>query len=451
MSERAKQVLKYFEEQKDFFNARVKCGIELYRKGTARIRVVDENGEPVKGALIEAKQTEHDFKFGSNLFHLDELETTEKNEIYKEKFAGLFNQATLPFYWNTLEPDQGKPRYPKDSPKVYRRPAPDLAIEYCREKGIEPKLHCLNYDQYTPDWARNCSTVKEYKEHLSERFRQIGERYAKLIPMIEVTNETFLTSNDGQIGTPFFWDDDFLEWSYLEAKKYFPANKLVINEAFAEWDSPNAHTNRNPYYMQIEKLLSKNIPLHGIGLQYHSIYPREDEIKTLVKRDGRYSPMYMYAIMDKLSELNLPLQITEITIPAYSCEEDDEALQAELIKNVYSMFFSQKNMEGVIYWNIPDGYHHGATPGDMTSGWNYYHGGLLRFDMSEKPAYKTLKKLIYEDWTTNAQIVTDEDGYATLRGFHGEYELTVHANEKQSVHAFRMGKSDLKNEASLTL
>ena len=108
-------------------------------------------------------------------------------------------------------------------------------------------------------------------------------------------------------------------------------------------------------------------------------------------------------------------------------------------------------MEAIIYWNLPDGYAYRAEPGDMTCGENYYYGGLLRFDMTEKPGFKVLKKLIREDWMTNTQIVTDEDGYATLRGFHGEYELTVHANEKASTHAFKMSKRDLDNSATLTI
>ena len=44
-------------------------------------------------------------------------------------FYRYFNLATVPFYWNTLEPEYGKPRYAKDSVKIYRRPAPDLCME----------------------------------------------------------------------------------------------------------------------------------------------------------------------------------------------------------------------------------------------------------------------------------------------------------------------------------
>jgi GH35 family endo-1,4-beta-xylanase len=447
MSERAKQVLKYFEEQKDFFNARVQSGIELYRKGTARIRVVDEEGNPVKGAVIEAKETKQDFKFGANTFMIDELETEEKNEIYKKKFPELFNLGTIPFYWQDLEPEEGKPRFAADSPKIYRRPATDLCVDYCLANGIEPKLHCLNYDQFAPEWVKNRS-IKEIKEALVKRFREIGERYAKIIPMIEVTNETYCKHPNG---SEFFFSDDFCDWSFREAQKYFPGNELIINEAYLEWEAPNAHTNRNPYYQQVEKLLRDGAPVHSIGCQYHSFVKREDEVSSFAKPDGRYAPEYMFAVMDKLSELNLPLQITEITIPAYSWEEEDEAVQAQLLEYVYKMFFAQKNMEAIIYWNLPDGYAYRAEPGDMTCGENYYHGGLLRFDMSEKPGFKVLKKLIREEWMTNTQVVTDEDGYATLRGFHGEYELTVNAGDKNAAQAFHMTKSDLKNSATITL
>lgn len=441
MSERSKAVLKYFEEQKDFVKARVDAGIELYRKGTARIQVVDGEGKPVANASIHAKQIRQAFKFGVNLFMVDELETPEKNEIYKKKLPELFNLGTVPFYWSDLEPEEGKPRFAADSPKIYRRPATDLCVNYCLENGVEPKLHCLNYDHFTPDWLAD-APVRVIREKLSKRFRKIAERYASVIPMIEVTNETFC--RNGRTG--FFLEDDFVEWSFNEAARYFPGNELIINEAGIEWDAPNANSNRNPYYLQIERLLMKNAPVRGIGFQYHSFTPREQEAARYAHPYGRYAPEYLCAVMDKFEQLNLPMQITEMTIPAYSWNEDDEAIQAEILRNVYSLFFAQKGMEAVIYWNLPDGYAYRAEPGDMTAGENYFHGGLLRFDMSEKPAFKTLKHLIRDEWMTDTEIRTDENGFATLRGFHGDYELTVRTAERESTSAFQLksvGSSDM--------
>ena len=111
-------VFKYFNEQKDYFENRVKKGIENYRKGDAEIEFVSSGNLP-ENITVEIEQTNHEFKFGANIFMLDEFETVEKNEIYREKFPELFNLATLPFYWNSLEPEKGNFRFDKNSPKIY--------------------------------------------------------------------------------------------------------------------------------------------------------------------------------------------------------------------------------------------------------------------------------------------------------------------------------------------
>ena len=147
MESRADKALKYFRESEAYMNDRVASGIEQHRKGWLKLNFVDSEGLPLENVKVKLEQKTHDFKFGCNLFMLDELETDEKNAKFKEMYPQLFNLATLPFYWNAIEPEEGKTRYTKDSPKMYRRPNPDLCIEYCQEHGIEPKLHCLVYDQ----------------------------------------------------------------------------------------------------------------------------------------------------------------------------------------------------------------------------------------------------------------------------------------------------------------
>ena len=427
---RAETALKYFNEQKEVMDLRVKSGIELHRKGDATITFVAANGELPKEITLEVRQKSHEFKFGCNIFMLDELETEEKNAIYKEKFPECFNLATVPFYWSDLEPEQGKPRYAADSPKIYRRPAPDLCVNYCKEKGIEPKCHCLNYDNFTPDWVKD-RTVTEHKALLEKRFREIAERYTKDIPSFEVTNETLQNTKKSK----FFYEDDFVDWSFRMADRYFPNNKLIINDYNIWW--PESYNNRHAYYMQIERLLRDGIKhLDSIGMQFHSFFPLENEPQ---RAETVYNPETLYKLMDLYAKLNLPQQITEMTLPAYGGDEENEYVQAELLKNCYSIFFSHPAMEAIIYWNLVDGYAAFAPQGDMTAGENKYFGGLLRFDMSEKPAYKTLKKLINEDWHTE-ETVKANGNTAKFRGFYGDYELIVHADGKTIPVDFKLSK-----------
>lgn len=413
MSDR-RRVLELFEEQKEFLEERIKFGIEQHRKGYASIVVKDSDGNPVPGAKIKVNQRKHEFKFGANLFMLDEFENEEKNETYKKCFADTFNMATLPFYWDSTEPEKGKTRYAKDSERLYRRPPIDLCIEFCEKHGIEPREHALAYEYFFPTWLRTASTV-EVKCALENRYREIAERYGNKIPTIEVTNEMYWQN----VNTAFYNEPDYIEWCFKLAEKYFPANQLAINEN-TSWNG--AGNPRDGYYAYIEAAMLRGARIDAIGMQYHMFHRAENEYDAT---RVYYNPKKLYDIMDLYSNFGKPLQVTEVTIPAYSYKPEDEEIQAELIKLLYSIWFSHPNMEQIIYWNLVDGYAAFAPQGDMTAGENYFHGGLLRFDMTPKPAYYAVKNLIEKEWHTEAEIIADNAGEAKFKGFYGEYDVEI--------------------------
>lgn len=425
-----RKVMELFEEQQEYMNDRVNSGIEMYRKGYAEITVKDADGNVIPDAKIKVVQKSHEFKFGANLFMLDELETDEKNEKYKKMFAEVFNMATLPFYWDTLEPERGKPRYDKNSKKVYRRPAIDLCIEYCEKHGIEPREHALAYNAFFPEWLKGTS-INEQKCELERRYAEISERYKDKIPTIEVTNEMYW--KEGK--TSFYEDPDYIRWCFALAEKYFPANQLVINESSSHiWNQ--VHRSSEMYYASIEANLLKGARIDAIGMQYHMFNRLEEEYQ---RTRPYYDPKNLYKTMDLYANFGKPIQITEVTVPAYSNAEEDEALQAEILEKLYSIWFSHPNVEQIIYWNVVDGYAHlwdpnpekiKASMGDMSIGENYYYGGLLRFDMSPKPAYFTIKNLIEKKWHTDAEVKTNANGKSVFKGFYGDYNIEITAGGK---------------------
>ena len=250
--------------------------------------------------------------------------------------------------------------------------------------------------------------------------------------MWEVTNETFWGTNFR--GSNFYQQDDFIEWSFKTAEKYFPANELIINEYAGVWSS-GYHRDRSRYYMQIERALLKGARIDGVGLQFHMFHKggAEDVIK---KTRDYYDPMRLFDVMDTYAKLGRPLQITEITIPAYSEEPGDEETQAEILRTLYRIWFSHRAMKAIIYWNLPDGYAAFAKPGDFSCGENMYYGGLCRFDMTPKPAYQVVRDLFGKQWRTNFE--RDVGGQFSFRGFHGTYELEATANGRTVKQEFRL-------------
>lgn len=420
MNDRRK-ILEAFEQNKDYMEERIQSGIEQNRKGYAEICVKDADGNAVPDAKISITQKSHDFKYGANLFMLDEFETEEKNELYKKYFADAFNMATLPFYWDATEPEKGKTRYTKDSEKVYRRPPIDLCIDFCEKHDIEPREHALAYDAFFPNWLKDAS-INEVKQALDKRYKEISDRYSDKIPTIEVTNEMEWANGK----TAFYTEPDYVEWCFKFAEKYFPANQLVINEwTGLPWGDRCMSTDK--YYSYIEANMLKGARIDAIGMQFHMFYRAEDEYKHT---RPFYDPVKLYSHMDLYAKLGKPIQVTEVTIPAYSNDPEDEALQAEIIEKLYSIWFSHPNVEQIIYWNLPDGYAAFAPQGDMTAGENYYYGGLLRFDMTPKPAYYAIKNLFEKKWHTEDALTSDNGGTAKFKGFYGKYDVKIEAGGK---------------------
>ena len=444
-------LLELFHEKREETEKRIADGIEKYRKGDLEIRIKDKDGAPIKGARLTLSQKNHEFKFGANLFMLDEMESTEKNEKYKKAFAETFNIATLPFYWNATEPERGHLRYGKNSTPMYRRPPIDLCMEFCEQNGIEPREHALAYVSLFPKWLNDLS-IPEIKRELERRYQEISERYADKIPTIEVTNELLWESK--YVAVPSIYEEnDYLDFAFALAKKYFPKNRLAINEAPMVWRE-NARTTDH-YYAYTEAAIHRGVRIDAIGMQYHLFYPK-NEIEKLAS--SKYlSPEWLYRHMDLYARFGKPLQVTEITIPAFSNDPENEAVQAELLEWLYSIWFSHPAMEQIIYWNLVDGYAYVNDPekikdsqGDMTIGENVYYGGLFRFDMTPKPAFFAIQNLIKKKWHTDTSLVTDAEGCAKMRGFYGTYAFTVETENGIETREITLSK-DGKNNIEIIL
>lgn len=443
--EKRELYMRAYNEHKDEVDARIVDGIEKNRKGWCKIRLTDENGVPVSGRTVKINQKTHDFKYGANIFMLDEFDDEVKNTEYRRFFKEYFNLATVPFYWCDLEPVEGKPRYDKNSVKVYRRPAPELCMEYCEENGLDAKLHCLVYESWVPDWVKNLP-LGDVKKKYEERFRRISERFSGRMFEFEVINE-LLCEETWKKKSVLSEQRDILEWSFNTARRYFPNETLVINEGNPLPTLAHADY-RSAYFLMIEKALLNGVQIDKIGLQNHlftgaNAHNPEEYEKSLKSGIYMNDPNVYFKGLDVISDLGLPLELTEVTVPTFGETAEDEKLQAEMLKLWYSVWFSHPNVDTIVYWNTVDGYAYDAPDSSWME--NNCRGGLFHRDLTPKKSALMLKKLFSETWHTNLELTTDKDGYAEFRGFFGMYsmetsgkkfELAIHKNENCSFNFF---------------
>lgn len=279
-----------------------------------------------------------------------------------------------------------------------------------------------------PQWTeRNNPTafLKQGHQHIAE----IAQRYGNTFPIWDVANEEIprIRHLDQWHKVP----EDYLEWCFKEADSLFPKNvKMLYNDGTEE-----VHKNVDEYKALFNRLLTKNIRVDGMGIQFH-IYNRPAMLEGKL-----YPPTELFSVYNELSQLNLPLYITEITIPGK--DENGAILQGQIVENLYRLWFSTPNMAGITWWNLADG-----TAFEEE---NKAMGGILDVDMNPKPAYIALDKLINHEWKTNEILSSDTKGKINFRGFYGKYLITITRNGESQEFQFEITNNKKPDQAIFQL
>lgn len=136
------------------------------------------------GTEVTVEQLSQDFRFGAHIFNFNQLGKTEYNEAYKASYGrdGLFNQATVAFYWQAYEPTPGQLRAFGDCTDsehywnalsqeaamrepYWRRPAPGPVISFLKAKDVAVHGHILIWGISKPYWIYDCYCPENEKRY----------------------------------------------------------------------------------------------------------------------------------------------------------------------------------------------------------------------------------------------------------------------------------------------
>lgn len=415
--------------------------IEANRKVPIKIEIVDENGHPVSDAHVSVRQMNHEFFFGNapeyliyayawtsynrgRRFGIKPL-PEEDLEVYKRLYLDLFNFATLPsFYWKDYEPTQGRIRLDEASKKI---------AEWLNENGVPVKGHTLVWGNPpsvgVPAWIEVKGKVgqwAEVREALFFRVEREVEEFKDLVQYWDVVNEPVVQSWFDALGP------DYIAESFRIVKETDPDAITVLNEYGV---LVNERT-RRAFISRARQLIGDGVPIDVIGAEAH-IFTAQDLLSQLQSLES------IYLAIDELAQLGKPIHISEFQIPlpavidAFDVSINEaEEIQAEIAKIFYTVFFSHPAVEVITYWNFYRAWQSGS--------------GFLRDDLSEKPMFYELMKLIHGDWKTSFEAELDSSGELCFSGFSGEYDITVEFENFSETVSINVKKSE-NNQFTLVL
>ena len=356
--------------------------IEQIRKGDLRIVVTRANGQAISDAKVEIRMKRHAFGWGSAVVARRILQQGEDSNRYREIVEKYFNRVVFEndLKWYSWQNAANRDNVVK-------------AVQWLEERDIDVRGHCLiwaswrNTPRYLKDWENDPEKIRQHiREHIQEEVTALkGKIYDW-----DVVNELY-ANNDV---TKLLGDEEIVKWFQI-AKEADPKPNLYINDYGILSAEGRDTRHQNSYAQTIQFLLDNKAPLGGIGLQSHF-------------GSQATPPEKMLEILDRFGKFGLPISITE-----HDINTDDEAFQADFTRDFLTVAFSHPSVEAILTWGF----------------WERSHwlpkGAYYRADWSLKPAGQVWLDLVTKKWWSNFDEKTNAKGEVAVRGFLGDYEITV--------------------------
>ncbi len=145
-----------------------------------------------------------------------------------------------------------------------------------------------------------------------------------------------------------------------------------------------------------------------------------------------------WEVCERFARYRVPLHFTETTVVSgpktstgWVSTPEGEAQQARAVAEFYTLLFSHPAVEAITWWDFTD-----------QNAWQGAPAGLIRANMTPKPAYHALKGLIKEKWWTRIECVPPSEATVTLRGFMGDYQVEARINGRVLRSSFVLPQTD---------
>ncbi|MCY0874732.1 MAG: endo-1,4-beta-xylanase [Firmicutes bacterium] len=233
----------------------------------------------------------------------------------------------------------------------------DALVNFAEQHGMKVRGHTLVWHNQTPSFVFSHSdgtarTREQVLAILREHMTTVMGRYKGRVYAWDVVNEAVSDADDRELrDTPWLRQvgEDYLSLAFEMAHEIDPNAQLFYN------DYNETHPGkRERIYRMVKSLLSRGVPIHGIGLQghYRLGQPPRDEIRDAIER---------YA------SLGVKLQVTELDVSTYAWNDQSREVQvqvqdarsqerqAQRYEELFSLFRAYKDvLTGVTLWGIAD-------------------------------------------------------------------------------------------------
>ncbi len=255
----------------------------------------------------------------------------------------------------------------------------DALLQLAQTNGLKIRAHTLVWGDALPTWLTSQEWTREQlSEILRDHIKTVVGRYRGKIAVWDVVNEAFQWNGAYQEN---FWfrklGPEYIEMAFRWAHEADPDALLFLNEDGTEGLGQGS----DKFLELVQNLLSKGVPIHGIGLQTHV----DLSYKTTGGNDVA-SPQALAENITRLGKLGVQVHISEldVRIPLPPTLESLQS-QARVYADLYKACEGNSYCTGFFIWGVTDKWSWipRAFPGEGAA-------MLLDENYAAKPAYTAL-------------------------------------------------------------
>ena len=405
------------------WRAEAAARIDAIRKADLSVQVTDAVGNPLSGATVDVAMRQHEFGFGSAVTANRLRDNNPAYATYKDKVQQLFNIATIE---NNLK----WPPWDGEWGNGFTQSGAVAAVDWLRTNDIRVRGHNIIW----PGYSNLPASVKQIldgapldaneqaalRAAINNHIDDIAGEFNGKLSAWDVINEPW--DNHDVMDNLAEGNAAMVDW--LErVRANDPAAVLYVNDYNILSTGGATNTAKQQfYYDTLAYLQNQGAPLGGIGFQGH------------FNESSLTGPEQIWEILDRYEALGLDMQITE-----FDFGTTDEQLQAAYTRDFLTAVFAHEGIDDFIMWGFWENAH-----------WRP-DAAMFRSDWSIKPNGEAYLDLVFNQWWTDESLTSDAQGLAALRGFKGEYDITVTLDGKTVVVPVTLSDGGLQLQIALPI
>ena len=256
---------------------------------------------------------------------------------YRSLLSTEFNSVTAErvMKWHFVQPE----------PDRWEWEPADALVDFAAAHEMAIRGHTVVWPVMgTPKYIEEITDPVELRARLTDHIAAFFSRYRGRMARVDIVNEPLHWLEGRHFG--HVWIDvlgpDYLAEVLTVAHDVDPDIELWINETHSEV-VPDKHTRFSGI---VAALVERDLPLHGIGIQGHQLYP--DFIPAPA------TPEQIHLAVSTYADMGLEVAVTEMDVLAHPTDSDRLEVQARIYGELVDAALSVDACREITFWGVSD-------------------------------------------------------------------------------------------------